>query len=198
MVSGVTASVPEKRKCARKQSPFFTGKKDFTTSQAQGQPFSEKIWPQSDPSNPPGRRLISGPSPVGFPGTEQRQREDRLHSRLFGLLNCGAALLFVLPRFGQAGPAGTVESVSLPALTGLTPLMRCACLALTAALAVTGVLTLALLGCASPLWLRAKEKVSMGLSILAVLLFMAGQQPYAAALLFVFLLIKAFSRFKWA
>lgn len=37
-------------------------------------------------------------------------------------------------RSADAGPADTVESVSLPALTGLTSLMRCACLALTAAL----------------------------------------------------------------
>ena len=53
-----------------------------------------------------------------------------------------------------------------------------------------GILTLALQNCQKVFWLRNKEKISLILNAVSVLLFIVSSQPYAGAFLFIFLIIK--------
>ena len=53
-----------------------------------------------------------------------------------------------------------------------------------------GILTLALQNCQKVFWLRNKEKISLILNAVLVLLFIVSSQPYAGAFLFIFLIIK--------
>ena len=56
---------------------------------------------------------------------------------------------------------------------------------------VLGILTLALQNCRHAFWVRHRQMLSLGWNAAGVLLFIISQQPYAAALLFLFLVIKA-------
>jgi len=53
-----------------------------------------------------------------------------------------------------------------------------------------GILTLALQNCRQAVWERGKRTLSLVFSVLGTLLFIVSLQPYAAALLFLFLAIK--------
>lgn len=123
-----------------------------------------------------------------------RRKEARQRDLVCGLLDCAAAALMFLPCFGQsAGDA--VRSVPLFALSG--GLLTAAFWAALAAVVVVGIATLAMQGVQHPLWLRCKAKLSLGVSALSTLLFIACRQPYAATLLFIFLAIKTLLHIKW-
>jgi hypothetical protein len=53
-----------------------------------------------------------------------------------------------------------------------------------------GILTLALQNCNGKFWVNYKRRISFLLGGLGTLLFIVSMQPYAAALLFIFLSIK--------
>ena len=133
--------------------------------------------------------LLSGDALLTIAEEEGRQKERNARSLIFGLLDCCMALLLFLPIFGQRAD-GVIREVSLLSLTGVEPYVKLSYSAVVFALTLWGVLQLALQNCGSVPWLRSKEKVSLGLSAAAVLLFVAGLQPYGAMLTFIFLLIK--------
>ena len=126
--------------------------------------------------------------------TVAQENTGRLRSHyrdlVFGLLDLGTAMFCFLPFFGQKAE-GAVQAVSLLALTGISPWLRSCYFAAVTAMALWGVLTLALQSWDCPLWARCKSAVSLVLSGGSVLLFTVSLQPYAAAFLFVFLVIKA-------
>ena len=62
---------------------------------------------------------------------------------------------------------------------------------------VLGVLTLALQNCRQAFWVKNKSRISLIFNTIGALLFIISSQPYAAALLFVFLIIKVFMLVKW-
>lgn len=107
----------------------------------------------------------------------QEDCRTRFRDRLFGLLDCGALLFFILPIFGdRAGEI--VRSVSLLALNG-APWLKGFVLVMTA----FGVWTIAA-GNRRSLW-------DLLLDSLGVLLFAVSLQPYGAAVLLFVLMIKA-------
>ena len=114
-----------------------------------------------------------------------RQKKD-FRRWSFGLLDVSAALLLVLPLFGQT-VNGQVQSVSLWRLTTIAPYMRSIYLVLTVMLSLWGLLTML---CREKLREEWTVSVSLLLHGAGVLLFVAGSQPYASALLFVLLVIK--------
>lgn len=59
--------------------------------------------------------LLSSEAVLTLAEADGRQREGRMQSLVFGLLDCGSALLFFLPLFGQR-ESGAVRGVSLLAL----------------------------------------------------------------------------------
>lgn len=134
--------------------------------------------------------LLSGEEALTLAEEDNRRRQLRFRDLVFGLLDCGAAMFFFLPLFGQASE-GAVTGVSLLALTEPAPWLRIAYYFAIIGIAVWGLLTLGLQNCTQALWMRYKSGVSLILNAGGVLLFIISRQPYAAAFLFLFLVIKA-------
>ena len=131
--------------------------------------------------------LLSGSELLTIAEENTKQHTLHLRDLVFGLLDISVALLFFLPFFGQKA-GDTVRGVSLLALTAN---LKSLYLVTVAVLVVIGVLTLALQTCRRLMWVRVKSALSLLLSTVGTALFIVGQQPYAAVLLFVFLVIKA-------
>ena len=133
--------------------------------------------------------LLSGDELLTIAAEDTRQRETHYRDLVFGLLDLSVSIFFFLPFFGQKA-AGNIQAVSLPALSGISPLLRGCYFAAVIGMALWGILTLALQNCSQPLWVRCKSHVSLLLGGLSAFLFIISLQPYAAAFLFLFLTIK--------
>ena len=126
---------------------------------------------------------------------EQKRQKGQTFDLIFGLLDVSAALFLILPCFGQQTD-GVVQAVSLCHLTAVAEYVRAAYWAMVFVLMALGVLLLSLSSCRHNLWLRWKDPLSLILSAAGVLLLILTSQPYAAALLFVFLAIQCLLRMK--
>ena len=127
---------------------------------------------------------------------EGRKKEQHFRDLVFGLLDVSVMMFLFLPFFGQR-VNGVIQEVSLLGLTEVEIYIKIPYLILVFALVIWGVLILALQNCAGAFWKHNKYRISLGLSSLAVLMFVASQQPYAAAFSFLFLVIKALLLIKW-
>ena len=126
--------------------------------------------------------LLSGKELLTVAVEETRTATADLKRRVYSLLDLSVIMLLFFPFFGESD--GTViREVSLLALTNVAPYMRIAYFAVMIATALFGVVTLVV-------HLRHHHLLSLICSGAGVLLFILSPQPYAAALLFVFLLIK--------
>lgn len=135
--------------------------------------------------------LLSGGELLTLAEEDTKQQQANLRDVVFGLLDCSTAALLFLPFFAQP-TADTVHAMSLLALTGKPIWLTVAFFAEVIALTACGILTLTLQRCQQPLWMRYKGWLSTGLTAAGALLFTACRQPYAAAFLFIHLLIKGF------
>ena len=75
--------------------------------------------------------------------------------------------------------------------------MKTAYFAVVVGIMAWGIVTLALQSCRATFWLKHKHKLSLLLSTLGALLFIISSQPYAAAFLLLFLVIKGSLLLKW-
>lgn len=130
--------------------------------------------------------LLSSETVLTMAEEENKQKENILRSTVFGLLDCCVAIFLFLPFFGQKSN-GEIKSVSLLNLTGVEPYTKAAYLIIVFAI----ILTLALQNLKSAFWLKIKNKISLILSAVGAVIFMASLQPYAAVFTFIFLVIKA-------
>ena len=134
--------------------------------------------------------LLSGEELLTIAAEDHRQKGKHLRDLVFGLLDCSVALFLFLPFFGEkTGEA--VREVSLLSLTGVSSWLRAAYFAVVIGILLRGVCALALSNWRQTFWDRSKNQISLLFNAIGVLLFMISLQPYAAAFLFVFLLIKA-------
>ena len=140
--------------------------------------------------------LLSGEELLTIAEEDSRKKENRLRDLVFGSLDCSTAMLFFLPFFGQKAPP-VIQAVSLLSLTEAKLYLRTAYVAAVAGMAFLGILTLALQTCQNPIWMKNKHKLSWMLNAAGALLFIISSQPYAAALLFLFLAVKALMLIKW-
>ena len=134
--------------------------------------------------------LLSGDELLTLAAEDSQQKQNRILTLLFGLIDCCAVLIFFLPLFGQSAE-GMIRAVSLLALSEVSLWLRTAYIALTAAVTFFGILMLTLQNFHAPLWDRCKNRISLSLGIITVLLFIVSSQPYAACFIFVLLVIKA-------
>ena len=139
--------------------------------------------------------LLSGDELLAIAEKDHKERERTIQDLIYGLLDCGMALLLFLPLFGERAN-GTIREVSLLGLSSIQPYLKTAYLIAVFAMVALGVGTLALQNCRRRFWLRNKQLVSMVLSITGVCLFIVSRQPYAAVFTFAFLIIKALIRRK--
>ena len=120
---------------------------------------------------------------------ESKAAEAHFRDLVFGLLDVSTAVFFFLPLFGEKGSGG-ISGVSLPVLDGIAAYMKTAYFVTVLGMIIWGVVTLALQNWYAPRFLRCKNGVSLLWNGAGTLLFIVSRQPYAAALMFVFLMIK--------
>ena len=140
--------------------------------------------------------LLSGDELLTIAEEDTKQKEKHFRDLVFGLLDCSIAMFFFLPFFGQTAD-GILQEVSLLSLKEIAPYLRTAYFAVVIGIIIWGVLTLALQNCRQTFWVRNKSKVTLVLNTVGALLFIISSQPYAAAFLFIFLVIKVLMLIKW-
>lgn len=127
---------------------------------------------------------------------DTKQKKNHFRDLVFGLLDCSIAMFFFLPFFGQKVNA-IVQEVSLLSLTEIAPYLRISYFVVVIGIIVSGILTLALQNCYQAFWVKNKSKISLALNAVGALLFIISSQPYGAAFLFIFLVIKVLMLVKW-
>ena len=140
--------------------------------------------------------LLSGDELLTIAEEDTKQKEKHLRDLVFGLLDCSIAMFFFLPFFGQT-VNGILQEVSLLSLNEIAPYLRTAYFVIVFGIIIWGVLTLALQNCRQTFWVRNKSKITLVLNTVGALLFIISSQPYAAAFLFIFLVIKVLMLIKW-
>ena len=140
--------------------------------------------------------LLSGDELLTLVEEDTKQREKHFRDLVFGLLDCSIAMFFFLPFFGQKKDT-IIQEVSLLSLTEIAPYLRTAYFVVIIGMIVSGILTLALQNCYQAFWVKNKSKISLVLNAVGALLFIISLQPYAAAFLFIFLVIKVLILIKW-
>lgn len=133
--------------------------------------------------------LLSGSEVLTIAEEDQKQKNSILLDLVFGLLDLSVSMFLFLPLFGQR-EHDTVYEVSLLALSNIAPYLMGAYIAIIAGMILWGILTLALQNCNGKFWVNYKRRISFLLGGSGTLLFIVSMQPYAAALLFIFLSIK--------
>jgi len=135
--------------------------------------------------------LLSGEELLSIAEDSRKQSAQNFRGLVFGLLDLSAVFFLILPLFRQQ-EAEIIHAVSLPVLTGSMPYLKIAFLAITAAMVLSGVLTLILQNCSNGFGAENRERLSLLLHIPGTLLFIISFHPYAAALSFLLLGIKVF------
>ena len=133
--------------------------------------------------------LLSGDELLTIAEEDTKEKETHFCDLVFGLMDCSTAMFLFLPFFGQKGN-GTIQGVPLLSLTGVSSWLRTAYFTVVIGMVVWGILTLALQNCRWACGVGDRSKLSLAFNAVGVLLFIVSLQPYAAAFLFVFLLIK--------
>ena len=140
--------------------------------------------------------LLSGDELLTIAEEDSRKKQTHLRDLVFGLLDCSVALFFFLPFFRQQAQL-LIQAVSLFALTEIEPYLRTVYFSVLAGIVASGLAALALQNCHRAIWINNKYKLSCILNAAGALLFIIGLQPYAAAFLFFFLVIKVSMLIKW-
>ena len=135
--------------------------------------------------------LLSAEELLNLAEDDTKKRQIQTCDLVFGLIDIAAAVLFFLPLFAQR-ENGEIYEVSLLYLSVVSPYIRVLFYTVVAASFAVGVLTLALQNFDTAFWNHIKHILSLSLTAIGTLLFILGLQPYAAILLFVFMIIKTF------
>ena len=120
---------------------------------------------------------------------DHRQKETNLRDMVFGMLDICMILLLFLPFFGEQMD-GAVHEVSLLGLSGTQTYLKVIYYVVVVGLSFLGIMTFLLKNHRKRIWILTKQKMSLYLSVLGVIVFIVGKQPYAAVMIFVFLMVK--------
>ena len=134
--------------------------------------------------------LLSGEEVLTIAEEDQKQKESTLRDMVFGLLDLSAAIVFFVPFFGQKAN-GYVQAVSLLRLTEIAPYLKVAYLVMIIGMVAFGISTFVFQNYRVAFWVRNKSMLSLLINTAVALLFIISSQPYAAAFVFIFLVIKA-------
>jgi len=133
--------------------------------------------------------LLSGEELISIAEMENKEKAKSFSDMVFGILDCTMAMLFFLPLFGQQGD-DMIYMVPLIALTDVPTYIRIPYLVLVSLTVVFGIAILAFQSFQNRLWMKSKLLISLMLSILNVLIFISGGQPYVSVFVFCLLIIK--------
>ena len=133
--------------------------------------------------------LLSSEEVLTIAENDGKQKEAHLRDLVFGLLDLSVAMAFFVSFFGQKAD-GYVQAVSLLTLTEISAYLKAAYFASIIGMIAFGIITLVLQNYRGAFWIRNKRLLSLLIHAAAALLFIISAQPYAAAFVFVFLVIK--------
>ena len=129
--------------------------------------------------------LLSGEELLNLAKEDNKKKQNHFCDLVFGLLDISTVMFFFIPFFAERSEA--IKSVNLLALT-VSPYLKTAYFVLIISVILLGVLSLALQTFENKF--KVKNIISVILNAVLLLLFILNLQPYAATLLFAFLLIK--------
>ena len=133
--------------------------------------------------------LLSGEEVLTIAEEDQKQKEAHLRDMVFGLLDLSAVIVFFVPFFGQKTD-GYVQAVSLLLLAEIAPYLKAAYFVMAISMVAFGISTLVLQNYRGAFWVRNKSILSLLMNTATALVFIISSQPYAAAFVFMFLVIK--------
>lgn len=133
--------------------------------------------------------LLSSDGLLTIADEDSKKRETHIRDLIFSLFDVSMILLLFFPLFGQKGQ-DVIKEVSLLSLE-ISWYIKTGYFLIIFATVVFGVLTLAMQNTEIEFFIKYKQKLSVLLSIICVVVFILSQQPYAALYVFVFLVIKA-------
>ena len=139
--------------------------------------------------------LLSSDEALTLAEEDGKEKTKGILDMIIGLLDISVILLLFIPLFAVRGDE-TLKAVSLIAVSGIRLYLKISFIALAIGIAVTGVLTLALQSVQCKFWTEYKTKLSLVLSIAAVLIFTLSLQPYAAVFTLSLLIIKVITLVK--
>lgn len=140
--------------------------------------------------------LLSGDELLTIAEKDTKDKEMHLRDIAFGMLDLSVVMFFFLPFFGEKAN-GEIHAVSLLVVDKIAAYLTAAYFVIVIAIIMLGILTLVLQNAHKAFWMNNKSKISLGLNALAALIFIISRQPYAAAFLFIFLVIKGLMLIKW-
>lgn len=140
--------------------------------------------------------LLPGEELLIIAEEDTNQKRNYFRDLVFGLLDFCIAMFFFVPFFGQATNE-SVQAVSLLSFIEISSYLRIVYFAIIISIITMGILTLALQKCQNTIWIKSKSKISLILNTVGILIFIISTQPYAAAFMFVLLIIKALLLIKW-
>lgn len=133
--------------------------------------------------------LLSSGEILSIAEEDSKQKEIRQRNLVFSILDISVLMLIFLPFFGEK-QNGIVQGVSLLSLTTIAPYIKIVYYIVVCLIILFGAICLILQNCRTAFFERNKSKISLILNAVAALVFIASAQPYAAALMFIFLIIK--------
>ena len=133
--------------------------------------------------------LLSGEQLISIVEREEKQKRLALKDLFFGILDSTMISFLIFPLFSKK-IGDIVYSVSIFELTTVHSYILISYYLFILGSAIWGMSILILKNLQHNLWLKYKISVSMLFSIMGTLMFMGSMQPYAAAFVFLILLLK--------
>ncbi len=133
--------------------------------------------------------LLSNKELISLAEIDSLQKTQHMRDLMFGFLDCAVGILLFIPLFGQRD-GDVIRHVSLLSLTEMQLYIKTAYIIIVSLTTLWGISAVALQNYQSLNWKRTGNTVSVILSVLSVLIFMASRQPYAAFFTFILLIIK--------
>ena len=134
--------------------------------------------------------LICSDEMISVAENEKREFIDKYVSLICSALDILLVILLFIPAFGNG--TGSSESVSLFELNGIHLWVKTVYGVTVGVTILNGIFGMIIAGFNRPEWNRHRIVTGIGLSILAVLVFIATRQPYAGIVCFACFVIKGF------
>lgn len=134
--------------------------------------------------------LICSDEMITVAENDKKEFVSKYVSLICNALDIILAILLFIPAFGNG--TGSSETVSLFGLTGISPWVKIVFIMIISITILNGICGMIITHFNKPVWNRHRLVTGIGLSILAVIVFIATRQPYAGIVCFAFLVIKGF------
>ena len=134
--------------------------------------------------------LICSDEMITVAENDKKEFVNTYVSLICNALDILLAILLFIPAFGNG--TGSSETVFLFGLTGISPWVKIVFIVIISITILNGICGMIIAHFNKPVWTKHWLVTGIGLSILAVIVFIATRQPYAGIVCFAFLVIKGF------